>query len=114
MTTPTVTLPDVTVGNRFDVTIQFQDATQDFTNIVAASILRNIYTQALAFTFPTPLIVFPTPGDTTTFQITLTMTGAQTTTAGLGAYIADVKLSMTNYGPYTPVAFSFVIVPAET
>ena len=108
-----VKLPDTTIGDAFGLAIQVTDPTQNFTTVTAASVVEQTtppYTNP-AFTF-SPVISFPS--GVTTFIVTLSMSGAQTTTLGLGQYMGDLKISMSGYGPYHVVAFQFNIVPAIT
>ena len=92
------------------VLVQCTDPTQNFTTVSCTSALASTnppYTNP-AFTF-TPVISFPS--GTTTFVATLSMTGTQTTTLGLGSYQGFLTISMSGYGPYTVVNFNFSIVP---
>lgn len=107
-------LSDVVVGDKWSTTITFSRASTDFTTVAITCKLRSgSTTGSVVYTF-SPVAAFPDPADLTTFTTDLTLTGANTTSLGTGTFYGDVVLSMTGFGPYTPLQFSFRVTTRIT
>jgi len=107
-------IADVVKGDKWSVTFTFTRASTDFTTVALTCKLRTgSATGTVVYTF-SPTAAFPDPTDLTSFTTTLTLTGAETTTLSTGTFYGDIVLSMTGFGPYTPVQFKFNVTTRIT
>ena len=103
-----VLLDDVVIGDRKDIICNIVAAGIDFTaGLVVTAKLRADNGTVVVFTF-TPVNTLAAVGSFTT---TLTLTGAQTLALGLGGFVGDVVVQATGFGPYTPLQFTFNVIP---
>ena len=115
MSTPLTFLPDVTVGNAFTLAVQFTDYTQNFTTLqVQAYLAQATPPYGDPVVQFVPAISFPIVGNTSVVNVLLTLNGSQTSNLGTGSYVGDIVLTMAGYGPYTPISYSFNIIPGTT
>jgi len=112
---PRVVLPDCVEGDKWEQTASFTRVSTDFTTVAITCKLRSVSDAGtVVHTFSGLTATFPDPTDLTAFTTTLTLSGTETDGLGTGQYWGDVVLSMTGFGPYTPVQFSFSITPRIT
>ena len=112
---PRVVLPDCVEADKWEQTASFTRASTDFTTVAITCKLRSVSdVGTVVHTFAGLTPTFPVPADLTTFTVTITLSGTETDGLGTGQFWGDIVLSMTGFGPYTPVQFAFNITPRIT
>lgn len=100
-------LDDCVIGDKKDIFFNITSSGTDFTaGLVVTAKLRADNGTTVVFSF-TPVNT-PAVG---TLTVQLTLTGAQTLALGLGSFVGDVVVQCTNFGPFTPIQFTFNVTP---